>query len=63
MKLDAANLEQYKPIVAHTEIAGIPYTTLADVKGVKHLTTLDASNALMLVDNGGSMDLRAMPLP
>ncbi len=63
MKLDAANLEQYKPIVAHTEIAGIPYTTLADIKGVKHLTTLDASNALMLVDNGGSMDLRAMPLP
>jgi hypothetical protein len=63
MKLDAANLEQYKPIVAHTEIAGIPYTTLADIKGVKHLTMLDAANALMLVDNGGSMDLRAMPLP
>lgn len=63
MKLDAANLEQYKPIVAHTEATGVPYTTLADLKGVKHLTKLDESNALLLVDNGGSIDLRAMPLP
>jgi hypothetical protein len=63
MKLDAANLEQYQPIVAHTEATGVPYTTLAELKGVKHLTRLDDSNALMLVDNGGSMDLRALPLP
>jgi hypothetical protein len=63
MKLDAANLEQYKPIVAHTEVAGVPYTTIADLNGVKHLTRLDDSNALVLIDNGGSMDLRAMPLP
>jgi hypothetical protein len=63
MKLDAANLEQYQPIVAHTEVAGVPYTTLADLKGVKHLTKLDDANALLLVDNGGSIDLRAMPLP
>jgi hypothetical protein len=63
MKLDAANLEQYQPITAHTEVAGVPYTTLADLKGVKHLTKLDDANALLLVDNGGSIDLRAMPLP
>jgi hypothetical protein len=63
MKLDAANLEQYQPIVAHTEATGVPYTTLAELKGVKHLTRLDDSNALMLFDNGGTMDLRAMPLP
>ena len=63
MKLDAANLEQYQPILAHTEVAGVPYTTLADLKGVKHLTKLDDANALLLVDNGGSIDLRAMPLP
>jgi hypothetical protein len=60
MKLDAANLEQYQPIVAHTEVTGVPYTTLADLKGVKHLTRLDDANALMLFENG---DLRAMPLP
>jgi hypothetical protein len=63
MKLDAANLEQYKPILAHTEATGVPYTTLAELKGVKHLTKLDDANALLLVDNGGSMDLRAIPLP
>ena len=63
MKLDASNLEQYKPIVAHTEVAGIPYTTLAEMTGVKHLAKLDESTALMLFDNGGSMDLRAVPLP
>lgn len=60
MKLDAANLEQYQPILAHTEATGVPYTTLAELKGVKHLTRLDEANALMLFDNG---DLRAMPLP
>jgi hypothetical protein len=60
MKLDAANLEQYQPILAHTEATGVPYTTLAELKGVKHLTRLDDANALMLFENG---DLRAMPLP
>jgi hypothetical protein len=60
MKLDAANLEQYQPILAHTEATGVPYTTLADLKGVKHLTRLDDATALMLFDNG---DLSAMPLP
>jgi hypothetical protein len=63
MKLDAGNLEQYQPILAHTEVAGVPYSTLGDLKGVKHLTKLDDANALLLVDNGGSMDLRAMQLP
>jgi hypothetical protein len=63
MKLDAANLEQYKPIVAPSDVAGVPYTTLTELKGVKHLTRLDNANALLLVDNGGSIDLRAMPLP
>jgi hypothetical protein len=63
MKLDAANLEQYQPIVNHTEVTGVPYTTIPELKGVKHLTKLDDTNALLLVDNGGSMDLRAMPLP
>src|SRR3984957_2503836 len=60
MKLDAANLEQYQPILAHAEATGVPYTTLADLKGVKHLTRLDDATALMLFDNG---DLSAMPLP
>jgi hypothetical protein len=63
MKLDAANLDSYKPIVEHTQVAGVPYTTVAELKGVKRLTKIDDGNALLLVDNGGSMDLRAIPLP
>jgi hypothetical protein len=63
MRLDAANLEQYKPILDHSEKAGVPYITLAELKGVKHLTRLDDASALLLVDDGGSMDLRAIPLP
>lgn len=63
MKLDAANLDQYKPIVDHSEIAGVPYNTLAELKGVKHLAKLDEANALLLIDSGGSLDLRAIPLP
>ncbi len=63
MKLDMANLSQYKPILAQTHATGVPYTTLAELKGVKHLTKLDDSTALLLVDNGGSIDLRALPLP
>jgi hypothetical protein len=63
MKLDAAHLDQYKPIVAQTEATGVPYTTLNELKGVKHLTKLDDANALLLVENGGTLDLRALPLP
>jgi hypothetical protein len=63
MRLDAAHLDQYKPIVSHTEATGVPYTTLNDLKGVKHLTKLDDARALLLVDNSGSLDLRALPLP
>ena len=63
MKLDASNFEQDKPIVAHTEIAGVPYTTIAGLTNVKHLSKLDDSTAVMLVDKGGTIDLRAVPLP
>jgi hypothetical protein len=63
MKLSTDHLETYKPITAQTEATGVPYQTLADLKGVTHLTTLDGSSALMLIDTAGSMDLRSLPLP
>jgi hypothetical protein len=63
MKLSTDHLENYKPITAPSEPAGVPYQTLAGLKDVKHLTTLDESNALMLIDAAGSMDLRSLPLP
>ncbi len=63
MKLSTDHLENYKPITAPSEPAGVPYQTLDGLKDVKHLTSLDASNALLLIDSGGSMDLRSLPLP
>jgi hypothetical protein len=62
MKLDAEHLETYKPITAQTEVTGVPYQTL-DFKGVQHLGKYDDSNALILTDASGSLDLRTIALP
>ncbi len=59
MKLTADNLDTYKPIVAHTEITGVPYETIASLKGVTQLDKFDDSNALVLIGS----DLRTVPLP
>jgi hypothetical protein len=63
MKLAADNLETYKPITAHTETAGVPYETIASLKGVEQLDKYDDSTALILVGAGASKDLRTIPLP
>ena len=59
MKLTGDNLDSYKPIVAHTEITGVPYETIASLKGVTQLDKYDDSNALVLMGS----DLRTVPLP
>jgi hypothetical protein len=63
MKLDAANLENYKPILGQTEVAGVPYQTLAEYKGVQHLGKFDDASALILTDGSGSLDLKTIALP
>ncbi len=63
MKLDAANLENYKPITAQTEVTGVPYQTLAEYKGVQHLGSFDDASALILTDASGSLDLKTIALP
>jgi hypothetical protein len=63
MKLPTKNLEQYEAITSPTEGKGVPYETIATLKGVQQLDKLDDANALMLIDDGGSLDLRAVPLP
>jgi hypothetical protein len=63
MKLPAQNLETYQPITAQTDKQGVPYETIASLKGVQQLDKLDDANAVMLIDDGGSLDLRAVPLP
>ncbi len=63
MKLPADNLETYKPITAQTEPTGVPYETIANLKGVQHLNRFDESSALILESNNGAMNLRTIPLP
>jgi hypothetical protein len=63
MKLPAANLEGYESITAKTDIRGVPYETIASLKGVQHLDKFDDANALLLMDDGGSLDLKTSPLP
>jgi hypothetical protein len=63
MKLTATGLDSYQPITSQTEVTGVPYETIASFKGVQQLDKLDEANALMLMDNEGSLDLRAVPFP
>jgi hypothetical protein len=63
MKLTADRLETYSPITKQTEITGVPYETIASLKGVQHLDKFDDTNALVLMGEGASLDLRTVPLP
>ncbi|HYP06247.1 MAG TPA: hypothetical protein VER03_08410 [Bryobacteraceae bacterium] len=63
MKLKAEGLEKYEPIVAKTEGQGVPFETIADLKGVQQLDKLDDTHAVLLTDAGGSLDLRTIALP
>ncbi len=64
MKMPAANLDGYEPIVAPTEKKGVPYETMAQWKGVEQLDRFDNGHALMLVRaEGGSLSLTTVGLP
>ena len=63
MKVSADNLGQYPAITKQTEITGAPYQTLADLKGVQHIKSLDDGRALMLVADNNVQSLKALPLP
>jgi hypothetical protein len=63
MKLSGDNLEGFAPITKQTEVTGVPYETIASLKGVQHLDKFDDASALVLMGEGGSLDLRTVPLP
>jgi hypothetical protein len=64
MKLSAENLGRYTPITEQEQIAGVSYKRISALRGVRRLTALDASKALILVDGeSGSLDLRSVMLP
>jgi hypothetical protein len=63
MKLPAQKLDSYEGITAKTEKQGVPYETIASLKGVQQLDKLDDRHALLLTDDNGSLDLRTIALP
>ena len=63
MKLQADNLGNFQPITKQTDVTGVPYETIANLKGVQQLDKFDDTSALVLMGSAGSMDLRTIPLP
>ena len=62
-KLDAAHLDTYKAITAPSDVAGVPFESLSDWKGVRHLQAYDDKTVLVLSDNNGALDLKTIALP
>jgi hypothetical protein len=64
MKLSTDNLEKYPGITKQTDVTGVPYETLAELKGVVQLDRLDEGRAVILVRNeSGAEDLKTLALP
>jgi hypothetical protein len=70
MKLNAGNMESYKavdspeqPNQANGYIFGMPFDTIAELKGVTQLAGVDAANAMILSKPAESMDLTTIALP
>jgi hypothetical protein len=55
VKLHADNMGQYKPIDSPTvvDVAGAPYDKITSVTNVRHLTSFDATRAVVLTSAGG----------
>lgn len=64
MKMSTEKIDQYEAITAQTDVTGLPYETIADLKGVEQLDKLDDSNAVILARaDSGSLDLKTIALP
>ncbi|MEE8257231.1 MAG: hypothetical protein V3R60_05010 [Acidobacteriota bacterium] len=65
MKLSADKLETFEGITERVGgVKGVPYETIAELKGVKQLDNWDDGYAIILVENeNGSMDLKTIALP
>jgi len=65
MKITTENIDKVEGITKpQRTTAGLPYETIAALKGVKHLDRLDKENALALVQaDTGAMNLESIGLP
>jgi len=64
MKMPTAGLDKYEAITKQTDVTGVPYETIAELKGVEQLDKLDDANAVILArGDGGALDLKTIALP
>ena len=75
LKLKADRLEGYAPIDSPTvtDVAGVPFDRISDIKNVQHITSVDGTSAMALIsapaDAGargpakGPMTLQTIALP
>jgi hypothetical protein len=68
LRLPAENLDRFAPITEQAQMEGVPFKRISALKGIRRLTTLDDSNALVLRDSrsedgNAALDLESTPLP
>lgn len=64
MKISMQGIEDYEGITTRTDITGVSYETIENLKGVEQLDRLNSSDALILVRaDSGSLDLKTVALP
>jgi hypothetical protein len=63
MRLTADGLENFKPITAPTDIAGVPYESVKSITGVTQLDKVDETMAAVLMGSGNSVALKTIALP
>lgn len=64
MRVDLAGIDAAEPITSRiSKTAGLPYTTLEELKGVEQLDKLGEAHAVLLARAGQSLDIRTIDLP
>ena len=65
MKMSTSGIEGFKPITERIAgTSGLPYETIAELKGVEQLDKLDDQNALILTrSEAGALELKTIALP
>ena len=64
MKMSTEKIHTFGGIKEKTDVAGLPYETIAELKGVQQLDRLDDSNALILVQaESGALNIETIALP
>jgi hypothetical protein len=64
MKIPTKNIDKIKGITSRISgKAGLKYETIEGLQGVKHLDKLNATQAVLLVQDGASLNLKTIDLP